>query len=99
MARKNLLKKFRRSGFKKLSGLGRVAPLGTPRRTAVVSKGQRRLGLTAGLLYVGNTAGAAMGALSVPFLLLPGMGVQTTVWLCVAGNLSVALAAWFLDRR
>jgi len=60
---------------------------------------RRRLGLTAGWLYVVNTAGAALGALSVPFLLLPRLGLNHSVWLCAALNLSLAAAAWWLDRR
>ncbi|MCI0537107.1 MAG: hypothetical protein L0Z50_17970, partial [Verrucomicrobiales bacterium] len=63
-----------------------------------VDRGQRRLGISAGLLYVANTLGAAMGALSVPFVFLPMLGARGTVWFCVSGNVFVALAAWWLDR-
>lgn len=64
-----------------------------------VDRGQQRLGLTAGWLYVVNTVGAGLGALAVPFLLLPQLGLAHTVWLCVTLNGLLALAAWWLDRR
>jgi spermidine synthase len=64
----------------------------------LVDRGQRRLGLSAGFLYVANTAGAAFGALCVPFALLPAFGAAGTLRLCVAGNLAVALVAWRMDR-
>jgi spermidine synthase len=64
----------------------------------VVDHGERRLGISAGLLYVANTAGAGLGALAVPFLFLRNFGVSGTVWLCVGGNLLLALVAWQLDR-
>jgi spermidine synthase len=64
-----------------------------------VDRERRRLGLTADWLYVVNTAGAALGALSVPFLLLPRLGLTHAVWLCATLNLLLAAAAWWLDRR
>lgn len=60
---------------------------------------ERRLGINAGLLYVANTAGAVLGALSVPFVLLPLLGASGTLALCVAGSTLLALVAWQLDRR
>lgn len=57
------------------------------------------LGITAGLLYATNTAGASLGALSVPFLLLPALGIFGTLTLCVAGNLALAGWAWKLSRH
>ena len=65
----------------------------------LVDAGQRRLGCNAGLLYVANTAGAAAGALCVPFFLLPVFGVTGSTWLCATGNLFVALAAWQMDTH
>ena len=64
----------------------------------LVDHRQRQLGLTAGWLYVVNTLGAGCGALAVPFLLLPGLGLGKTVWLCAALNGLLAAAAWWLDR-
>lgn len=52
-----------------------------------------------GLLYAANTLGAALGAVSVPYLLLPLLGLSGTVWLCAALNLGIAAVAWQWDRR
>lgn len=65
----------------------------------LVDHRRRQLGLTAGWLYVVNTLGAGCGALAVPFLLLPGLGLGQTVWLCAALNGLLAAAAWWLDRE
>ncbi len=64
-----------------------------------IDRGRHRLGTTAGLLYVLNTAGAGLGALSVPFLMLPWLGVDGTLALCIAGNLLLAAGAWVLSSR
>ncbi|HYP16359.1 MAG TPA: fused MFS/spermidine synthase, partial [Opitutus sp.] len=64
-----------------------------------VDAGQRRLGVTAGWLYVANTMGAGLGALSVPFLLLPSMGVTHTVQVGVGINIGLAALAWWADLR
>lgn len=64
----------------------------------LVDQGRKKLGTSAGMLYVANTAGAGLGALSVPFLLLPVLGARGSLWLCVAGNLCVGLVAWRMDR-
>lgn len=69
-----------------------------PAMARFVDGGERRLGVHAGLLYAANTAGAALGALSVPFLLLPALGATWAVRLAVAGNAMLALAALALDR-
>ena len=66
---------------------------------AFVDGGKNHLGRTAGWLYVVNTAGAALGVLSFPFLLLPQLGITKTVWLCASVNGALAIAAWMLDRR
>ncbi len=66
---------------------------------ALVDRGQRQLGRTAGWLYVVNTAGAGLGALAVPFFLLPQLGLTRSVWLCAAINGALSIAAWLLDRR
>jgi len=65
----------------------------------LVDRGRQQLGLTAGWLYVVNTVGAGLGALAVPFLLLPRLGLTKTIWLCAALNGSLALVAWWLDAR
>jgi spermidine synthase len=69
-----------------------------PVLAAMADHGRRRLGVSAGLLYVVNTAGAAVGALSVPFVLLPAFGARDALWLCAAANMAVAVLAWRMDR-
>src|ERR1700712_3105920 len=66
---------------------------------ALVDGEQRKLGLTAGWLYVVNTIGAGCGALAVPFLLLPQLGLSGSMWLCVTINGMIAFIAWRLDQR
>src|ERR1035437_988539 len=58
----------------------------------LMDRGRRQLGLTAGWLYVVNTAGACLGALAFPFLLLPGLGLAKSVWLggTIKGLLALA---------
>ena len=62
-----------------------------------MDRGRDRLGQTAGRLYVANTGGAALGAVAVPFLWLPMLGVEGTVWTAAFGNFAVAAVAWWLD--
>ncbi len=64
-----------------------------------VDRGQKRLGVTAGALYVANTTGAALGAIAVPFWLMPLLGLQGTVWAAAAANGGLALVAWRLGSR
>jgi len=66
---------------------------------ALIDGEQRKLGITAGWLYVVNTLGAACGALAVPFLLLPNLGLHRSVWLGAAMNGAIALIAWWYGRR
>ena len=65
----------------------------------LVDRGQHRLGITAGWLYMVNTVGAGLGALAVPFFLLPQLGLANAVWLGAAINGGLALTAWRLDGR
>jgi spermidine synthase len=53
----------------------------------------RRLGVSLGSLYAVNVLGAALGAMAVPFVLLPHIGLRRAELLVVAGSLSVGLAA------
>ena len=52
-----------------------------------------------GLLYAANTAGAVLGTLATPFLLVPAFGIQGTGFFAAALGLAVAGAALVLDRR
>jgi spermidine synthase len=60
--------------------------------------GDRRLGIGVGLLYAVNTAGAALGALAVPFLILPVLGAKGGLLAAVGASVVVALLAWTMDR-
>ena len=65
----------------------------------LVDRGRHHLGMTAGWLYLVNTVGAGLGALAVPFFLLPRLGLTKAVWLGAALNGMLALTAWWLDGR
>ena len=51
------------------------------------------VGLTSGLLYAANTAGAIAGTLATAFYLIPTFGIQRTAWIAAAVNLVLALSA------
>jgi len=57
----------------------------------------RRLGVGVGLLYAVNTAGAALGALAVPFVVLPWLGARGGLLAAVVANVAVAAFAWTMD--
>ena len=57
----------------------------------------RRLGLGVGLLYAVNTAGAALGALAVPLVVLPLLGARGGLLAAVIANVAVAAIAWTMD--
>ena len=52
-----------------------------------------------GRLYAANTAGAIVGVLLAPFVLLPVLGVQGTAFAAATLNIAAAAIAWGLDRR
>jgi spermidine synthase len=52
-----------------------------------------KLGNRVGLFYSANTIGALAGTLLTGFLLLPALGVKSTVGIAVAANLLIGLAA------
>src|SRR5437762_8602114 len=54
---------------------------------------------TTGVLYAANTAGAVLGTLATPFLLVPAFGIEGTGFFSAALGLAVAVAALLLDRR
>lgn len=51
------------------------------------------VGLTSGLLYAANTAGAIAGTLATAFYLISTFGIQRTAWIAAAINLVLALSA------
>jgi MFS family permease len=62
---------------------------------AVVPTG-KRLGMPVGGLYAVNLAGAALGTLAVPFVLLPRLGLGTTYAGAISGSLTVGVVACLL---
>jgi spermidine synthase len=54
---------------------------------------------SAGALYTANTVGAAGGALVAGFVLLPELGLRSTVWTAVALNLAAGSVAWAIAAR
>jgi spermidine synthase len=58
-----------------------------------------RPGASAGGLYALNVLGAAAGALAVPFVLLPSLGVNRTTLCAAAGSVAVGMLACALGRR
>ncbi|HVU17817.1 MAG TPA: fused MFS/spermidine synthase [Candidatus Didemnitutus sp.] len=60
--------------------------------------GRGRLGLSAGWLYVVNTAGAAFGALAAPFLALPFLGLRGAIAMGAGINVAIGAGAVLLDR-
>ncbi len=57
------------------------------------------LGSSAGLLYLTNTLGAALGALLAGYGLLPGFGVRGSLGIAVGLNVSAAVGALLIVRR
>jgi spermidine synthase len=55
--------------------------------------------IAAGALYAANTAGAAIGAISAGFWLIPAMGLRATTWIGLALNIAAAAGALWLSRR
>ncbi len=52
-----------------------------------------------GVLYAANTAGAVVGTLATPFLLVPAFGIEGAGIFAAALGVAVAAAALVLDRR
>ncbi len=53
-----------------------------------------RLSRAVGCLYAWNTLGAAAGCAATGFLLIPTIGVNTTIYLAAAANLIIGLIVW-----
>lgn len=56
-------------------------------------------GAKLGWLYLLNTAGAALGTLLFPFILLPQLGVTASTYLCAVGNALIGLVAIAIGRN
>jgi spermidine synthase len=53
----------------------------------------------AGALYAANTAGAAIGAISAGFWLIPAIGLRATTWIGIALNMAAAIGALWLAQH
>jgi|GEM_PF-665097 len=69
-----------------------------PLANAHIQRTEASVGRRAGFLYLANTLGAVLGALSAGFLLLPNLGIQKSVLLlaCCSG---LTLVPLFLSQR
>jgi spermidine synthase len=70
-----------------------------PLLTRALLAHSRSLGQSAGLLYGANTLGAALGAVVAGYLALPELGVTSTTFVAVLGNLAAALLGLLLVAR
>lgn len=59
---------------------------------------REEFGKTGSVIYAANTFGAVLGALAVPFLLLPTLGAERSYFAAAAANLCVGALAILLDR-
>jgi predicted membrane-bound spermidine synthase len=73
--------------------------LSLPLLTRAVVSDVRGAGRAVGLLYALNMAGASLGALATPWLLVPRVGVRGALVCAGAGSLLVGLGGWGLLRR
>jgi len=70
-----------------------------PVASALVVESFGTSGRRIGLLYAGNTVGAIVGAFLAGFVLLPGIGIQSTLIVTVFVNLACGLALSLLAMR
>ena len=70
-----------------------------PVMASILIRRQRDMGLRIGQLYSLNTAGAALGAASAGFLLIPAWGLDGAVYTACALNLAVVVLALRLNKR
>lgn len=66
-----------------------------PVLTMAFNEGRTNIGVSVGTLYFVNTLGAALGAISVPAMLLREFTLSQSILLAVAGNVVVASSAVF----
>ncbi|WP_313299278.1 fused MFS/spermidine synthase [Diaphorobacter sp.] len=64
-----------------------------PLLTMAFNEKRTSVGVSVGILYFVNTLGAAVGAVLVPFVLFPVLGLDHVIYMAVAGNLVVAACA------
>lgn len=64
---------------------------------AVTAPVQRGISVTS--LYTVNLVGAIAGTIAAGFFLLPGLGVNATIWIAALTNLAIGIFALLLDSR
>jgi spermidine synthase len=57
------------------------------------------VGRATGRAYAVNTAGAAAGAIALPSLLLPFLGIESSLFVAAVANFAAAGATWWYSRR
>jgi len=57
------------------------------------------IGRATGRAYAVNTAGAAAGAIALPSLLLPFLGIESSLLVAALANFAAAAATWWYSRR
>jgi spermidine synthase len=64
-------------------------------RSSILDPRSSIFGRWLGRVYAVNTLGGVVGAFLTGFVLIPGLGVQVTLEVLVAGNLAVGATAWW----
>lgn len=62
-----------------------------PVLTLTFNEQRHNIGVSVGTLYFVNTLGAALGAMAVPFVLLPLLPLSQVIFVAVAGNCAVVM--------
>ena len=73
--------------------------LSLPLLVAAVASERERFGAALGRLYAVNTLGCVVGPFLAGFVLIPRLGIQTTMGLVVAASVLVGLVAWLRAPR
>lgn len=70
-----------------------------PLVVSIVARDARFAGRRIGAVYALNTAGAIAGSLATVFLLVPGLGMDAAIFVCVLVNLLIGTAVVVADRE
>lgn len=82
------------------AAMGATFPIAVSWFTHIKKRGRESFApADAGLLYAANTAGAALGAITAGFWLIPAIGLRGTTWIGVALNLGAAGGALGISTR
>jgi spermidine synthase len=70
-----------------------------PMAVQICQRGERREGMSVGVVYAVNTVGAILGAFAAGFILLPYLGLHLGVIVVAAANVLAGLLAWLPRLR